>query len=94
MLRKAKYAKNHFQQNRHCVFESHGMRKETVSTKILRTNGNSEVVQGTIRWTATRTAYGPRPPRFCFLSAYHTEVDVAILLKIIFRVISFSSFCY
>ena len=43
-LREAKYAKNHFQQNRHSVFESHVMRKETISTNILRSHGNSEVV--------------------------------------------------
>ena len=34
--REAKYAKNHFQQNRYSVFESHVMRKETLSTKIFR----------------------------------------------------------
>ena len=30
----AKYAKNHFQQNRYSVFESHVMRKESISTKF------------------------------------------------------------
>ena len=42
--REAKYAKNHFQQNRYSVFESHVMRKESVSTKIILTHGNGEVV--------------------------------------------------
>ena len=43
-VREAKYAKNHFQQNRYSVFEGHVMRKESISTKILRPYGNSEVV--------------------------------------------------
>ena len=34
--REGKYAKNHFQQNRYSVFESPVMRKETITTKILR----------------------------------------------------------
>ena len=42
--REAKYAKNHFQQNRYSVFESHVMRKESISTKILRIRGNGEVM--------------------------------------------------
>ena len=42
--REAKYAKNHYQQNRYSVFESHVMCKESISTKILRTHGNGEVV--------------------------------------------------
>ena len=44
VIREAKYAKNHFQQNRYSVFESHVMRKESISTKILRPLGNGEVV--------------------------------------------------
>ena len=44
--RDAKYSKNHFQQNRYSVFESHMMRKESISTKILRSHGNGEVVKG------------------------------------------------
>ena len=42
--REAKYAKNQFQQNRYSVFEGHVMRRESISTKILRAHGNSEVV--------------------------------------------------
>ena len=34
--REAKYAKKHFQQNLYSVVESHVMRKESLSTKILR----------------------------------------------------------
>ena len=40
-LREGKHAKNHFQQNHYSVFESHVMRKESVSTKILRSHSNS-----------------------------------------------------
>ena len=43
-LREAKYAKNHFQQNRYSVFESRVMGKESISTKILQSHGNSQVV--------------------------------------------------
>ena len=34
--REARYAKNHFQQNRYSVFESHVMQKESISTKIFK----------------------------------------------------------
>ena len=44
--REAKYAKNHFQQNRYSVFESHVMRKESIITKILRSRANSEECRG------------------------------------------------
>ena len=47
-LREAKYAKNHFQQNRYSILESHVMRKESLSTKILRSHGKGEVVQGLV----------------------------------------------
>ena len=33
-IRKAKYAKNHFQQNRYSGFESHVMRKESISGDV------------------------------------------------------------
>ena len=50
ILREAtgKYAKNHFQRNRYSVFESHVMRKERLSTKILQRFGDSEVVLGRV----------------------------------------------
>ena len=47
--REAKYAKNHFQQNRYSLFEGHVMRKESIRTKIFRAHGNREVVWGLVR---------------------------------------------
>ena len=46
--REDKYAKNHFQQNRYSVFESHVMRKIGISTKILLLCGRCVVVQGIV----------------------------------------------
>ena len=66
------------------------LREESLSTKILRTQVNSEVVQGMWRWTVTRRAGVQCPPRFDFKSAHYTKVAVANLLKMIFRVFSFS----
>ena len=65
------------------------LRKETLSTKILRGNGNSDVVSRLVRQLATRRAWVLPPLGFDFLSAYHTEVAVGILLKLIFRAFSF-----
>ena len=88
--REAKYAKNHFQQNRYIVFDSHVMREESISTKILRSHVNSEMVQGkggklSLAGQGINALLGVD-----FLSAHYTEVAVAILLKMIFRVFSFS----
>ena len=89
MIISAKYAKNHFQQNRYSVFEGHVMRKECLSTKIFRLHSNSEVVWGLVRWTPTRRAGIDALLGLAFLSAHYTEIAVAILLKMIFRVFSF-----
>ena len=65
------------------------LRKETISTKILRGNGDSDVC---LDKYASQPLVGRGfypPPGFDFLSAYHTEVDVGILLKLIFRAFSF-----
>ena len=60
-----------------------------ISTKILRWNDYRDMVLGILCCTASRKAWVPHCPSFYFFSAYHTEVAVAILLKMIFRVFSF-----
>ena len=67
------------------------MRKESMSTKILRANGNSEVVKGLCDGLPLAGQGINALLGLDFLSAHYAEVAVAILLKMIFRVFSFSS---